>query len=77
MTIGFDLGAKMVTLPRFDIPSYLKAIDDHKVYMHSSKQIHDSTLKWLNFNNFVLFYFFPACEAHFAAHRTNSCSTFH
>ena len=31
MQIDFDLGAKMVTLPRFDVQSFLKAIDDHKV----------------------------------------------
>lgn len=32
MQIGFDLGAKIVTLPRFEAQSYLKAIEDHKVY---------------------------------------------
>ena len=31
MQIAFDLGAKTVTLPRFDIHSYIKAIEDHKV----------------------------------------------
>lgn len=31
MMIGFDLGARLVTLPRFDAASYLKAIDDYKV----------------------------------------------
>jgi acyl-CoA synthetase (AMP-forming)/AMP-acid ligase II len=30
LNIGFDLGAKLVTLPRLDVPSYLKAIEDHK-----------------------------------------------
>ncbi|KAK4037209.1 hypothetical protein OUZ56_029248 [Daphnia magna] len=30
MMIGFDLGARLVTLPRFDAASYLKAIDDYK-----------------------------------------------
>ncbi|KAI9552448.1 hypothetical protein GHT06_022814 [Daphnia sinensis] len=30
-----ESGAKLVTLPRFDIPSFLKAIDDHKpTYLH-------------------------------------------
>lgn len=28
---GIEVGAKLVTLPKFDLPSYLKAIDDHKV----------------------------------------------
>jgi acyl-CoA synthetase (AMP-forming)/AMP-acid ligase II len=31
MNTGFQTGAKLVTLPQFEVQSYLKAIDDHKV----------------------------------------------
>ena len=31
MNTGFETGAKLVTLPQFEVQSYLKAIDDHKV----------------------------------------------
>ncbi|EFX67408.1 hypothetical protein DAPPUDRAFT_203687 [Daphnia pulex] len=30
MNTGFQTGAKLVTLPQFEVQSYLKAIDDHK-----------------------------------------------
>ena len=31
MLSGVELGAKLVTLPKFDVPGFLKAIDDHQV----------------------------------------------
>lgn len=36
MLAGAELGAKLVTLPRFDVPSFMKAIDDHKVRFASN-----------------------------------------
>jgi hypothetical protein len=31
LNTGIQTGAKLVTLPQFDVQSYFKAIDDHKV----------------------------------------------
>lgn len=31
MLTGFELGAKLVTLPKLDLPTYFKAVNDHKV----------------------------------------------
>ena len=31
MMAGFETGAKLVTLPKLDVPSFFKALDDHKV----------------------------------------------
>ena len=33
MLSAVESGAKLVTLPRFDVPSFLQAIDDHQVYL--------------------------------------------
>jgi 4-coumarate--CoA ligase len=37
MNMGFQTGAKLVTLPQFEVQSYLKAIDDHKVVSKSNR----------------------------------------
>ena len=31
MNTGFEMGAKLVTLPQFEVQSFFKAIDDYKV----------------------------------------------
>lgn len=31
MLTGFELGAKLVTLPKLDLPTYVKALNNHKV----------------------------------------------
>jgi 4-coumarate--CoA ligase len=38
LNTGIQTGAKLVTLPQFDVQSYFKAIDDHKVCIFKSFQ---------------------------------------
>ncbi len=63
MPIAFDLGAKVVTLPRFDVNSYLRVIEEHKVSYETIKLLE------LSYSLFVIFN-----EADGAAYCASPCA---